>query len=47
MKGFALRVAGEHYEEERADLAGPRAVVRWLEQLAHRLSVLEQIEPRH
>lgn len=47
MNGFALRVAGEHYGDDRADLAGPRAVVRWLEQLAHRLTVIEQIQPRH
>lgn len=41
MKGFALRVAGEHYGDDIADFAGPRAVVRWLEQLSHRLSVIE------
>ena len=47
MKGFALRVAGEHYRDDLADFAGPRAVGRWLEQLAHRLAVLEQTQTRH
>jgi trehalose 6-phosphate phosphatase len=47
MKGFALRVAGEHYGDDRADFAGPRAVGRWLEQLAHRLSVIELTHTRH
>jgi trehalose 6-phosphate phosphatase len=38
LDGFALRVAGEHYRDDVADFAGPKAVVAWLEQLALRLS---------
>lgn len=37
LKGFALRVAGEHYDEDEADFAGPGSVVNWLDQLARRL----------
>ncbi|HML41443.1 MAG TPA: trehalose-phosphatase [Hyphomicrobium zavarzinii] len=34
MKGFGLRVAGEHYHEEMADFSGPRSVLTWLERIA-------------
>ncbi|WP_295556529.1 trehalose-phosphatase [uncultured Hyphomicrobium sp.] len=40
--GFALRVAGEHYDEDEADFAGPGAVVNWLDQLARRLTRIER-----
>jgi trehalose 6-phosphate phosphatase len=46
MNGVALRVAGEHFGAELADFAGPRAVVRWLDQLAHRFAVLERSAAR-
>lgn len=46
MNGIALRVAGEHFGAEAADFAGPRAVVRWLDQLAHRFAVLERSTAR-
>lgn len=42
LHGFALRVAGEHYDEDGADFAGPHAVVSWLDQLARRLALPEQ-----
>ena len=35
--GYGLRVAGEHFGPARADLAGPRSVLAWLEELAQRL----------
>jgi trehalose 6-phosphate phosphatase len=35
--GYGLRVAGEHFGTAHADLAGPRSVFAWLEQLAQRL----------
>ena len=35
--GYGLRVAGEHFGAARADLAGPRSVLAWLEELAQRL----------
>ncbi len=37
LHGFALRVAGEQYDEDIADFAGPSSVVNWLDQLARRL----------
>lgn len=37
MDGFGLRVAGEHYREDVADFAGPKAVVAWLDHVARRL----------
>lgn len=38
LHGFALRVAGEQYDEDIADFAGPSSVVNWLDQLARRLA---------
>jgi trehalose 6-phosphate phosphatase len=38
MRGFGLRVAGEHFGSDIADFAGPRSVVNWLGQIATRLS---------
>lgn len=38
LNGFALRVAGEYYEEDLADFADPSSVVRWLDQLGRRLA---------
>lgn len=35
--GYGLRVAGEHFGHVRADLAGPKSVLAWLEELAERL----------
>lgn len=42
LNGFALRVAGEHFDDDAADFAGPTAVVNWLDQLALRLSHFER-----
>jgi trehalose 6-phosphate phosphatase len=44
--GFALRVAGEHYDEDESDFTGPRAVVNWLDQLARRLASAEESRPQ-
>ncbi len=38
LNGFALRVAGEYYDEDLADFADPSSVVRWLDQLGRRLA---------
>lgn len=46
MHGYALRVAGEHYDEAFADFAGPRSVVNWLDQLARRLAPSERLQSR-
>lgn len=40
LKGFGLRVAGEHYGFA-ADFSGPRAVIGWLEAFAERLERLD------
>ncbi|AHB49332.1 trehalose-phosphatase [Hyphomicrobium nitrativorans NL23] len=37
LKGFGLRVAGEHHPPDIADFPGPSAVMCWLDQLSHRL----------
>lgn len=39
MDGFGLRVAGEHYREDVADFAGPKAVIAWLDHVARRLQI--------
>jgi trehalose 6-phosphate phosphatase len=46
LDGFALRVAGEHYDDDAAEFAGPGAVVNWLDQLARRLGPLERQRPQ-
>jgi trehalose 6-phosphate phosphatase len=50
LDGFALRVAGEHYDEDAADFAGPGSVINWLDQLTRRLQTIEkpaaQAQPR-
>lgn len=46
LDGFALRVAGEHYDADISDFAGPRAVVAWLDQLSRRLTPAEGIRPQ-
>lgn len=46
LHGFALRVAGEHYDADAADFAGPRAVVAWLDQLSRRLAQTEGPRPQ-
>jgi trehalose 6-phosphate phosphatase len=46
MKGFGLRVAGEHFSEEIADFNGPRAVMTWLDQIARRETVREGVRSR-
>ncbi|MBN8913163.1 MAG: trehalose-phosphatase [Rhizobiales bacterium] len=50
LHGFALRVAGEHYAEDRADFAGPSSVINWLDQLTRRIVPREvpiaQAQPR-
>lgn len=43
LNGFGLRVAGEHHHPDAADFSGPRAVVSWLDQFAHRLGSPEKI----
>lgn len=45
LNGYALRVAGEHYDEDVSDFAGPGAVVNWLDQLTRRLSPGHGIQP--
>ena len=42
MHGYALRVAGEHYDDDDADFAGPSSVVNWLDQLSRRLTPIER-----
>lgn len=46
LHGVALRVAGEHYDEDVADFAGPRSVVNWLDQLSRRLMPAEGLRPQ-
>lgn len=50
LHGFALRVAGEHYDEDRADFAGPSSVINWLDQLTRRIvpreATVAQVQPR-
>lgn len=43
MGGFGLRVAGEYYGEDMADFSGPHAVMSWLDQIAHRLTLSESV----
>ncbi len=46
LHGFALRVAGEHYDDDLADFAGPSSVINWLDQLTRRLVSLGMPVPR-
>lgn len=38
LNGFALRVAGEQFDDAIADFAGPSSVINWLDQLTRRLA---------
>jgi trehalose 6-phosphate phosphatase len=46
LHGFALRVAGEHYDDDAADFASPSSVINWLDQLTRRLAPLERPSPQ-
>jgi trehalose 6-phosphate phosphatase len=46
LHGYSLRVAGEYYDEDIADFAGPSSVINWLDQLTRRLAPMERPRPQ-
>lgn len=42
LHGFALRVAGEQYDDDVADFATPSSVINWLDQLTRRAASFEK-----